>query len=288
MDIGARRSSSAARIVAGGLPAFAGAWAIACSEARTGPEPGPPTPPPTPNRPPAPVGAIPGQEVAVGDALQVAVSSYFTDPDGDPLTFDARFSNPGVATAAAAEDLVTLAALAPGAATITLTATDPAGLETFQSFEARVLNHPPGITATLPDLHLESGEEHMPVLSRFFADPDGDAINFSATSSDETRVSVTSSTDTVWIRGESEGTARITVSATDAPGLSAAGVHLGVGPREHRTERRDLQPPAELRRPDHDGGRCDRGRTADPVHRREHGWPPRNPGLRGPVHRPLE
>ena len=51
-----------------------------------------------------------------------------------------------------------------------------------------VLNRRPGITATLPDLDLEEGEDHMLLLSRFFSDPDGDALTFSATSSDETRV----------------------------------------------------------------------------------------------------
>ena len=103
-------------------------------------------------------------------------SPYFSDPDGDPLTFAAGSSNPDVATETVSGHRVAVLALAP--ATITVTATDPSGLETLQGFEVTVptaVNRPPGITATLPDLSLEYGEEHMVVMSHFFADPDGDA-----------------------------------------------------------------------------------------------------------------
>ena len=136
-----------------------------------------------------------------------------------------RASTPAPDAEPAAIDLVTLAAVARGATTITVTATDPSGLETLQSFEVTVLmapNRPPGITATLPDLDLEEGEDHMLLLSRFFSDPDGDALTFSTTSSDETRVQLDSSADTIWIKGASEGSARVTATATDIPGLSTA------------------------------------------------------------------
>ena len=217
-----RRSSSAARTVAGGLLALAAAWAIACSEAGTGPEPGPPPPPPTPNRPPAAVGAIPGQEVAVGDSLHVAVSSYFTDPDGDPLTYGARSSNPGVATAAAAMDLVTLAAVARGAATITVTATDPDGLEASQRFEVTVPNRGPRTIAPLPDLELSLGDEAAVDVSSHFTDPDGGALTYGAASSDPAVAAVDASGSDVTVRALSRGTATITVTASDPDGLEAS------------------------------------------------------------------
>ena len=216
-----RRSSSAARIVAGGLLAFAAAWAIACSEAGTGPEPGPRTPPPTPNRPPAAVGAIPGQEVAVGDSLHVAVSSYFTDPDGDPLTYGARSSNPGVATAAGAEDLVTLAAVARGAATITVTATDPDGLEASQRFEVTVPNRGPRTIAPLPALELALGDEAMLDVSSHFMDPDGDALTYRAASSDPAVAAAAPAGSAVTVRALSRGGATISVTAVDPDGLEA-------------------------------------------------------------------
>ena len=216
-----RRSSSTARIVAGGLLALAAAWAIACSEAGTGPEPGPPPPPPTPNRPPAAVGAIPGQEVAVGDSLHVAVSSYFADPDGDALTYDAGSSNPGVATAVAAIDLVTLAAVARGAATITVTATDPDGLEASQRFEVTVPNRGPQTIAPLPDLELSLGDEAAVDVSSHFTDPDGDALTYGAASSDPAVAAVAPVGSAVTVRALSRGRATITVTAVDPDGLEA-------------------------------------------------------------------
>ena len=216
-----RRSSSTARIVAGGLLALAAAWAIACSEAGTGPEPGPPPPPPTPNRPPAAVGAIPGQEVAVGDSLHFTVSSYFADPDGDALTYDAGSSNPGVATAAAAIDLVTLAAVARGAATITVTATDPDGLEAAQRFEVTVPNRGPQTIAPLPELELALGDEATVDVSSHFTDPDGDALTYGAASSDPAVAAVAPAGSAVTVRALSRGRATITVTAVDPDGLEA-------------------------------------------------------------------
>ncbi|WP_419934842.1 Ig-like domain-containing protein [Candidatus Palauibacter sp.] len=217
-----RRSSSTARIVAGGLLALAAAWAIACSEAGTGPEPGPPPPPPTLNRPPAAVGAIPGQEVGVGDSLHFTVSSYFTDPDGDALTYDAGSSNPGVATAAAAMDLVTLAAVARGAATITVTATDPDGLEASQRFEVTVPNRGPRTIAPLPELELALGDEATVDVSSHFTDPDGDALTYGAASSDPAVAAAAPAGGAVTVRALSRGRATITVTAVDPDGLEAA------------------------------------------------------------------
>ncbi|WP_423927795.1 Ig-like domain-containing protein [Candidatus Palauibacter sp.] len=216
-----RGSSSTARIVAGGLLALAAAWAMACSEAGTGPEPGPPPPPPPPNRPPAAAGAIPGQEVAVGDSLHFTVSSYFTDPDGDALTYDAGSSNPGVATAAAAIDLVTLAAVARGAATITVTATDPDGLEASQRFEVTVPNRGLRTIAPLPELELALGDEATVDVSSHFTDPDGDALTYGAASSDPAVAAVAPVGSAVTVRALSRGRATITVTAVDPDGLEA-------------------------------------------------------------------
>ncbi|WP_420461544.1 Ig-like domain-containing protein [Candidatus Palauibacter sp.] len=175
-----------------------------------------------PNGAPEGTGPMPDIELLLNRRTTVDASPYFRDPDGDGLTYRASSSDPDVATATASGNEVRLASQSRGATTITVTARDYAGLEASLSFEVTVPNRPPAITATLPDLNLEEGEERTVVLSRFFSDPDGDKLTFSATSSDETRASVTSSTDMVRIKGRSEGTARITARATDALGLSTA------------------------------------------------------------------
>ncbi len=172
----------------------------------------------------APVGTrpIPDIELFLNRRTAVDVSPYFRDPDGDGLTYAATSSAPDVATATASGNQVRLATRERGATRVTVTARDYAGLEASLSFQVTVPNRPPSITATLPDVSVEEGDEHVAVLPRFFSDPDGDALTFSATSSDETRAHIDSSADTIWIKGASVGTARIAVTATDAPGLSAA------------------------------------------------------------------
>ena len=50
----------------------------------------------TANRPPVAQGVIPTQEIDAGETVSVDVSSYFTDPDNDPLTYRALTSNASV------------------------------------------------------------------------------------------------------------------------------------------------------------------------------------------------
>ena len=91
------------------------------------------------NRPPRSVGSIPAQTLSVGGrAASVDVSRYFTDPDGDTLTYTARSSRTGIVTAAASGSTVTLTPVAAGPATVTVTARDPGGLSATQSIAVTV------------------------------------------------------------------------------------------------------------------------------------------------------
>jgi len=77
--------------------------------------------------------------VNVGDNVSVDdVSPYFSDPDGDILTYTARSSNTGLAMASVSVSTVTVTGVAEGSATITVTATDPGGLSATQSFDVTV------------------------------------------------------------------------------------------------------------------------------------------------------
>ncbi|MYH54025.1 MAG: hypothetical protein F4139_13955 [Gemmatimonadetes bacterium] len=95
------------------------------------------------NRTPRAVGTIPDAAVAHGNALSLNVSSYFRDPDGDDLEYDAASSNPGVATAGVAGTTLTVAGVAEGDAIITVVATDPGGLSVTQRFDVIVEPAPP-------------------------------------------------------------------------------------------------------------------------------------------------
>ena len=90
------------------------------------------------NRSPVTVGTISAKSVDVGESVSVNASSYFSDPDGDALTYTASSSRTSVATASVSGRTVTVAGVAAGTATIRITATDPGGLSAVQTLSVTV------------------------------------------------------------------------------------------------------------------------------------------------------
>ena len=254
----------------------------------------------TVNRAPVPVGTMPNQTLDEGERKRIGLSPYFSDPDGDDLTYSAISSNAHVGVSVTGSTL-TITGVSDGNATVTVTATDPDNLSAKQTFDVMVesptdpeitcsaapekinpggsstlswstedtdsvtitpdpgivgvtplngshsvspgstesyefeavgdggrdectatvtVNQPPVPVGTMPNQTLDEGERKRIGLSPYFNDPDGDDLTYSASSSNANlEVSVTGSTLT--IRGVSEGTATVTVTATDPGNLSA-------------------------------------------------------------------
>ncbi len=82
---------------------------------------------------------IPDQVLTLGSDGTVDVASYFTDPDGDPLSYDARASD-GSSTVEVnlLDSQVVLTPVAIASTRITVTARDPEGLSAEQSFGVTV------------------------------------------------------------------------------------------------------------------------------------------------------
>ena len=96
-----------------------------------------------PNRAPEAVGSIPAQSIVRGQTATLDVASYFRDPDADALTYSATTSNATVVSAGiSGSSVLTLAGVAPGPATVTVTAHDPGGLTAGQTV---------AVTVTSPD-----------------------------------------------------------------------------------------------------------------------------------------
>ena len=182
-----------------------------------------------PNSAPVAVGTIPDQTVyTAGTArtITVDVSSYFSDPNNDTLTYSATSSDTSIATVSVSTATVTITGVAAGTATITVTATDPGGLTATQTFTVTVVqpNRAPVAVGTIPDQTVNVGGTSSIAtvdVSGYFSDPDGDTLTYTATSSDTTLATVSVSGATVTITGVAAGTATITVTATDPGGLSA-------------------------------------------------------------------
>ena len=175
-----------------------------------------------PNRKPLAVGTVPAETVAIGEATTLALSGYFTDPDGDPLTFVAAVSDSTVLTAAAAGGRIALTGIAKGRVTVTTTATDTEGLWATQEFPVTVPNRAPVIEISIPPHTLQAGEVATLKLSSFFSDPDGDPVIFAATASDTSVAAVSVSGEVLAVAADTRGKVTVTVTATDTEGLSTA------------------------------------------------------------------
>ncbi len=127
-----RRSRWAAAVVASLL--------AACGDSGAGPPP----PEPPSNSAPERRGSIPDQTLKLGgDAATVDVAGNFSDPDGDALTYVARSSDDAVASASVSGSVVAVQPVAPGTATIAVSARDPGGLSSSSlSFAATVMVGP--------------------------------------------------------------------------------------------------------------------------------------------------
>ena len=120
----------------------------ACGDSGTEP---PPAEPPA-NRAPEVRGSIPDQALTPGGpAATVDVANNFADPDGDALSYAVSSSNSGVAAASISGTVVTVQPVAPGAATVTVTARDAGGLTASLSFAVTVTGSPDLVASLSPD-----------------------------------------------------------------------------------------------------------------------------------------
>ena len=174
-----------------------------------------------PNRSPETVGEIDDAETFVGESFEIALAGYFSDPDGDDLTYAATSSSPGVATVAVTGATALVAGVAQGAATVTVTASDPGGLSASQTFAVTVPNRAPVAVGEIDDLEIHGEEKVYVALADHFSDPDGDDLSYTASSSDEDVATVAISGDTVTVTRVAIGSAEITVTASDGS-LSAS------------------------------------------------------------------
>ena len=120
-------------------------------EGPTGPvDPGPPPAPP--NQQPRPQGSIPPLELQEGADTSVNVGSYFSDPDGDQLTYTATSQPANLVVMTTFGSMVTIFGFDVGTGTVTVTARDPGGLNATQSFNVTVTERPVGVCMRTPQV----------------------------------------------------------------------------------------------------------------------------------------
>ena len=98
---------------------------------------------PPANRAPEEADSIPAHDLLVDGAIEFDVSGYFSDPDGDELTYSAETSDAAVATASVDGSVVTTTGVSAGEegvqmVTLMVTASDPGGLSVAQEVDVVV------------------------------------------------------------------------------------------------------------------------------------------------------
>lgn len=185
-----------------------------------------------PDRAPGTVGHVPALELSAGESAALDLSRYFSDPDGDTLTYLPTTSNADVVSVSTSGDTLTIIALARGTAVVTVTARDPGGLSARQRLVVAVPNRRPSPVDRIPDRELQARNSVGVDVSRYFTDPDGDTLAYSAASSNTATVLVSQGRMYLTLAAVGKGTATITVTATDPHGLAAQQVFAVTVPNE--------------------------------------------------------
>ena len=169
------------------------------------------------NDPPQPEGSI--SDVTLykkGKTRSVSVSSKFSDPNGDALTYSASSSRTSVATVSESGSTVTVRSGVIGTATVTVTATDTDDATGTQNFDVRVINRPPGLRKIIPAMTFHRNQAAQSVdLSDHFFDEDNDALTYTASSGDTSVATVSVSGSSISVDPGILGSTRITVTAKD-------------------------------------------------------------------------
>ena len=165
---------------------------------------------------PSAVGSLDDLELVVGQpAHPVQVADAFT---GDDLTYSAASSTSGVAVVTTSGSVVSVRPLSVGMTTVTVTARNDLGQAT-QTFDVNVRNpNAPQAVGSLDDITLVLGQPpHDVEVANVFT---GEALVFTAVSSNPGRASETVSGSVVTVTPVSAGTTTVTVTATNSAGTA--------------------------------------------------------------------
>ena len=175
---------------------------------------------PIPNRVPVLVKSITPVTLTVGDSpITVDVSSYFSDPDDDTLTYTAISNATQIATVTTSNTTLIMTPVAEGTTTILVMARDSAGLTIDQSIVITVKpipNRAPVAVETIPSVMFIADDSAKTMsVSLYFTDPDNDTLIYSAVSIDPRVVTVAVSGTTLTLTPVAVGATTVTVTASD-------------------------------------------------------------------------
>ena len=180
---------------------------------------------PKPNTAPVAVGTINPFTFTIGDsAATVNLSTHFSDPDGDALTYTTVSTNTRVATVSVSNSTLTITPLAEGTTTVMIIVKDTGELTITRNFTVTVNpppNRAPMAVATIVPLTLTAGTGATIIdMAAHFSDPDGDTLTYTAISANAAVATVSVSNSTLAITPLAEGTTTVMIVVQDTSGLT--------------------------------------------------------------------
>lgn len=160
----------------------------------------------------------------VADSASFDLTTVFSDPDGDVLSFQAQSVDTGVAAVTVSDVMLEVVPTGPGRTVVTVTADDQRGGTATTQFDVEVgqPNQAPIVTNGIPAQTFTVGDPAATInLPSIFSDPDGDPLTFGA---DSTNVTVTAPSVTgnvLTITPVGSGSATVSVTANDGRGGTA-------------------------------------------------------------------
>ena len=121
--------------------------------------------------PPLPVGTIPDQALEVAGTKTVALGGYFSEGEGETLTYTAASSVATVATVSVSGSTLTITAVVVGSAVITVTATDEDSLTAKQAIKVTVTAAADPTDPTTPTTPTTPTDPTTPTTPTTPADP---------------------------------------------------------------------------------------------------------------------
>ncbi|OWA37527.1 hypothetical protein B9G55_05600 [Saccharibacillus sp. O16] len=174
----------------------------------------------TVNRKPVAVD-VPEQVATLGaPASTLDLGAFFSDPDGDSLTYKAVSGDSTVVQTSVSGKELRLQAAALGQTTVTITAEDGRGGSVTQDIPVRI-NRSPQTAAALADLKGSVGVDIPVDLTGAFQDPDGHPLTFEASVQPANAASAKITGSRLTLIPLAEGPVSITVTAKDGQGGSS-------------------------------------------------------------------
>ncbi|MCY4128236.1 MAG: hypothetical protein OXG15_03210 [Gammaproteobacteria bacterium] len=144
------------------------------------------------------------------------VTNYFSDPDGDALTFSTSVDQPNIATTTLFNNrTLTIQGRSRGQAEVTVTAFDPDGESVSSTFLVAVTNEDPVGTGQITSSITYRGDTDTIDVAGNFTDGDDDPLTYSVSVVNESVVEASIEGTMVSLTAVGIGATSVTVTATD-------------------------------------------------------------------------